>query len=45
MLVNYSMGLVAENYGIRHLTTFSFAELLVLVLIAIVIFGRLKQNR
>jgi fucose permease len=45
MLVNYSMGLVAENYGIRHLTTFSFAELLVLVLIATAIFGRLKHNR
>jgi len=44
MLVNYSMGLVAENYGIRHLTTFSFAELLILVLIATAIFRRLKQN-
>lgn len=45
MLVNYSMGLVAENAGIIHLTTFTFTELAVLVLIATVIFGRLKANK
>ncbi|MCK7540525.1 MAG: MFS transporter [Marinilabiliales bacterium] len=45
MLVNYSMGLVAENYGIKHLTTFTFAELIILVAIAAAIFGRLKQNK
>jgi len=45
MLVNYSMGLVTENFGIKHLTTFIFAELLILVFIAMSIFHRLKQNR
>ncbi|MDZ7633623.1 MAG: MFS transporter [Bacteroidales bacterium] len=45
MLVNYSMGLVAENYGIRHLTTFTFAELIILVAIASAIFRRLKLNK
>lgn len=45
MLVNYSMGLVAENYGIKHLTTFTFAELIILVAIAAAIFRRLKQNK
>lgn len=45
MLVNYSMGIVAGNFGIKHLTTFTFAELAVLVLIATVIFGRLKSNK
>ena len=45
MLVNYSMGLVAENYGIKHLTTFTFAELIILVAIATAIFRRLKQNK
>jgi len=45
MLINYSMGLVAENFGIKHLTTFIFAELLILVFIATVIFHRLRQNR
>ncbi len=45
MLVNYSMGLVAENFGIKHLTTFTFAELLILIVLAITIFGRIKQNK
>ncbi|MRR19458.1 MFS transporter [bacterium] len=45
MLVNYSMGLVAENYGIRHLTTFTFAELVILVAVATAIFHRLKLKR
>ncbi len=45
MLVNYSMGIVADNFGIKHLTTFTFAELAVLVLIATAIFGRLKSNK
>jgi len=45
MIVNYSMGLVAENYGIKHLTTFIFTELFILVFIATAIFHRFKQNR
>ena len=45
MLVNYSMGIVADNFGIKHLTTFTFAELAVLVLIATAIFGRLKSSK
>ncbi len=45
MLINYSMGVIAENYGIRHLTTFTFAELVILVVMATAIFSRLKQNK
>jgi len=45
MLINYSMGVVAENYGIKHLTTFTFAELVILVVMATAIFSRLKQNK
>ncbi|MDM8003624.1 MAG: MFS transporter [Bacteroidota bacterium] len=45
MLVNYSMGIVADSFGIKHLTTFTFAELAVLVLIATAVFGRLKSNK
>lgn len=45
MLVNYSMGIVTDSYGIKHLTTFTFAELAVLVLIATAVFGRLKSNK
>jgi len=45
ILVNYSMGQVAENYGITHLTTFTFAELAVLVILALLIFKKLKRNQ
>jgi FHS family glucose/mannose:H+ symporter-like MFS transporter len=44
ILVNYSMGQVAENYGITHLTTFTFVELVVLVILALLIFRKLKHN-
>ncbi len=45
MAVNYAMGLVAENYGIRHLTTFTFAELLIMVVLAAALFIRITKNR
>ena len=44
ILVNYSMGLVTENFGIKHLTTFTFAELAVLVILGIFIFRKLKRK-
>ncbi len=44
ILVNYSMGQVAENFGIKHLTTFTFAELALLVILALMIFRKLKHN-
>jgi fucose permease len=45
MLVNYAMGLIAENYGIENLVIFTFAELIILAVIATTIFGRLKNNK
>ncbi len=45
MVVNYSMGLVAENYGIKHLTTFTFAELIILAVMAAAILKRLRTNK
>jgi len=45
MIINYAMGQTAEHYGIRHLTTFTLAELLCLVIIATVIFRKLKHNK
>ena len=44
ILVNYSMGLVAENFGIKHLTTFTFAEMAVLIILGIIIFRKLKRK-
>jgi FHS family glucose/mannose:H+ symporter-like MFS transporter len=45
MLVNYSMGQIAENYGIKHLSDFTFAELFMLVIIALFIFRNIKHNK
>ena len=45
MIINYAMGQTAEHYGIRHLTTFTLAELFFLVIIAAIIFRRLKHNK
>lgn len=45
MAVNYAMGLVAENHGISHLTTFTFAELVIMVVIASEVFRRINKNR
>jgi FHS family glucose/mannose:H+ symporter-like MFS transporter len=44
MIINYAMGQVAEHYGIRHLTTFTIGELFFLIIIATIIFRRLKHN-
>ncbi len=45
MLINYTMGLVADSWGIKNLSLFTFAELLILVLMATAIFERLKINK
>lgn len=45
MLVNYSMGLIAESYGIKYLSNLTFAELFMLVIIAIFIFRKLRHNQ
>lgn len=42
MLINYLMGLVAQNYGIRHLITFTFAELMAMVCICLLIARKIK---
>lgn len=44
ILVNYSMGQVAENYGIKHLITFTYVELAVLTIFALFLFRKLKHN-
>ena len=44
MLVNYLMGLISKNYGIRHLTSVAFAELLFMILFCFLIF-RPAQNK
>jgi FHS family glucose/mannose:H+ symporter-like MFS transporter len=45
MLVNYSMGVIAKNYGIVHLTTVAFIQLIILFMFAVIILGILKNNK
>lgn len=42
MLVNFVMGVVAENYGVQHLTTVAFILLSAMLLLAFVILGKTK---
>lgn len=42
--VNYGMGLIARNLGIQHLTTVSFIEFLLMIILSIFIFRKIKTN-
>ena len=44
MLVNYGMGLIANAYGIRHLTTVMFAEIFVMFVLTLLILRKLSLN-
>ena len=45
MLVNFAMGVIAENYGVQHLTTVAFALLGAMFFLALVILKKTKlQN-
>lgn len=43
MLVNFLMGIIAETYGIYHLTTVAFIELAVMVLLTLAILKKLNK--
>ncbi len=45
MSVNYCMGIIARNFGIRHLITVAFAELLVMILLYILIFRKNNKRK
>jgi fucose permease len=45
MSVNYAMGFIAKIYGIRHLTTVAFAELMIMIMLAAAIFVKLKDHK
>jgi hypothetical protein len=44
MSVNYAMGFIAKLWGIRHLTTLAFAESVMMILLATLIFRNLKVS-
>ncbi len=45
MIINYAMGWIAHNYGIRHLITVGFVELLVMILLCFLIVKKLNQTK
>ncbi len=44
MLINYLMGLVSEKYGIKHFTSFAFAEFACMVILCLLIFSTQKTT-
>ena len=42
MLINFTMGLVAERHGVEHLTTVAFILLSAMLLLALLILGKIK---
>lgn len=44
MLVNFAMGLVAEHYGVQHLTTVVFILLIAMFVLAVVILEKIKMK-
>lgn len=45
MLVNYAMGIVAAAYGIKHLTAFVFAEIVVMLLLSLLILRKISPTK
>ena len=41
-IVNYGMGIVAQNFGIKYLIIFAFAETLIMTLLCLIILNRIK---
>jgi len=45
MIINYGMGIIAQNYGIRHLVTVAFVELISMIILCSLILKRIKPNK
>lgn len=44
MIINYGMGIIAQNNGIRHLITVAFVELIIMIILCTAILKRLKNK-
>src|SRR5690606_17250231 len=40
MIINYGMGVIAQKFGIQHLVTVGFAELLLMIILCLIILKR-----
>jgi FHS family glucose/mannose:H+ symporter-like MFS transporter len=45
MIINYSMGAIAQTYGIRYLITVAFVELAVMLVLCIAILKKIKSDK
>lgn len=44
MIINYGMGYIAQHYGIRHLVTVGFAEMVIMSILCFWILKKIKVN-
>jgi MFS family permease len=44
-ILNYGVGIIAQNFGIGHLITFAFAETIIMIILCMIILVRIKDNR
>jgi MFS family permease len=44
MIINYSMGFIAQHYGVRHLTTVGFIEFFIMTILCITILKKINNN-
>jgi MFS family permease len=45
ILINYGMGIIAQNFGIHHLITVAFAESIIMILFCLIILKKIKNNK
>lgn len=45
MIINYGMGFIVQNYGIRHLVTVGFAEFFIMLILCITVLKNLNTNK
>ena len=45
MIINYGMGVIAQAYGIQHLITVAFIELVAMISLCYIILKKLKNNK
>lgn len=44
MLINYLMGIIVDQYGIHHLTTVAYGEIISMIILLVIIIQKLKLN-
>lgn len=45
ILVNYGMGIVAQNFGVQHLITFALAETVIMIVLFVLILRNIGDNK